>query len=425
MDGPTDVDALAEALRVDGVVVDRVMGSGEAQESEDRIAALIREVPFPVYVALVEQPDGLPDDTIDSGDALAGLLNRRLGDGLYVLDTTQGIPQVFSFGLGADPNRLSLHASANRDAIEVAVEDAVGSSDPEDHVYSPPVVEAEAQVRAAEDLVEAAGGPFADDYPATISDEDAAELAERAVLLDASASWRPDSSDYVEVRTVSPGFSALVGVLAGLVVALLLGQSVRGWPRHGRPRPAGATRAAGSGGGLPLPTGPDLDEERTRAVELVEALGAQLEATDWDRVADRDVAGRALAARDAAEPLLDSRDVADLLGAQVLARSGSRDLRRGRRGRGEPLATCYFDPRHPDATSVARWRLGDGYVEVPCCEPCGAAVVHDGTPQLLRLQSARGLRPYWERDDVWARTGYGSTSDFLARDVLADRVGER
>ena len=74
---------------------------------------------------------------------------------------------------------------------------------------------------------------------------------------------------------------------------------------------------------------------------------------------------------------------------------------------------------------MARWRLGDGYVEVPCCEPCGAAVVHDGTPQLLRLQSARGLRPYWERDDVWARTGYGSTSDFLARDVLADRVGER
>ena len=130
MDGPTDIDALAEALREDGVVIDRVMGSGEAQEAEDRISALVREVPFPVYVALVDTPEGLPDDGPAASDALAGLLNRRLGDGLYVIQLPLGGQQVWSYGLGADPSRLSLADYANRDVLEASIAELRGGQPP-------------------------------------------------------------------------------------------------------------------------------------------------------------------------------------------------------------------------------------------------------------------------------------------------------
>ncbi|GAA5124358.1 hypothetical protein GCM10023339_45710 [Alloalcanivorax gelatiniphagus] len=424
MDGPIDVDALAEALRVDGVVVDRVMGSGRAQETNDRIAALVREVPFPVYVALVEEPEGLPDDALAATDALAGLLNRRLGDGLYVLDTTEGIHQVYSFGLGADPDRLSLGASSNADKLDEAMQElgdySIGT---EDYVYPPAIAKAEAQVLAAEDLLDMGREPASGEYPATLTDGDAERLAAHALQVQAVAGWSPGSEDYVSVRTASGGLSALVGVLSGLVVALLLGQTLRGWPRYGSAR-AGEQRAKRAGRAAASPP-PDLAVERARARDLLGTLSENLERVDWPSVRDRDAADRALAARDAAEPLLESDDVADVIGAQVLARAGSADLARGRRGRGEPVQTCFFDPRHPDGRARASWRLGDGEVEVPCCPACEADLAAGRTPDLLRLRSRGGTRPYWERDDVWARTGFGATSDFLAGDVLTQRAEER
>ena len=421
MDGPTDIDALAEALREDGVVIDRVMGSGEAEATHDRIAALVRETPFPVYVALVDTPAGLPDDGSAASDALVGLLNRRLGDGLYVIKLPTGGQQVWSYGLGADPSRLSLADYANRDVLEASIAELAGPSGTEDYVYPPPVVVAEASALTAEGIVEVGRQEPSGDYPATLDEADADRLAERAVELDASASWRPRGDDYVPVRTASAGLSALVGGLVGLSVALLLGQTLAGWPRRRR---AAEPEPPKSPAVVPTPP-PDLHAERRIARAQADALAKALSGTDWDSVRDRDTAGRALTARDAVEQLLDSGDVADLIGAQVVARAGSRDLSRGRRGKGEALRTCFFDPRHPEATSTARWHLGDGGVEVPCCGACGTAVVHDGTPAYLRLPARRGTEPYWERDDVWARTGFGAVSDFLARDVLADREGTR
>ena len=104
------------------------------------------------------------------------------------------------------------------------------------------------------------------------------------------------------------------------------------------------------------PPPPDLHAER-RIGRARPTPSPALSGTDWDSVRDRDAAGRALTARDAVEQLLDSSDVADMVGAQVMARAGSRDLARGRRGKGEALRTCFFDPRHPEATSTARWHL--------------------------------------------------------------------
>lgn len=80
------IDQLAERLRSDPVVIDVAMGSGRAREYDDRLSALVRDLPFEAYVALVEHPDGLSDDR--SRD-LPGLLHRRLAEpGLYVVQTT-------------------------------------------------------------------------------------------------------------------------------------------------------------------------------------------------------------------------------------------------------------------------------------------------------------------------------------------------
>ena len=257
------------------------------------------------------------------------------------------------------------------------------------------------------------------DYPATLTEVDAERLATQALRIQAVADWRPGVDHFVPVRTASRGFSTLVGRLSALVIALLVGQTLRGWPRYGKPLPPGARLRQ------VLSPPPELEQERARAVELVDILATSLEETDWGSVRDREMAGRALTARDAVEPLLASDDVADLIGAQVVARAGARDLARGRRGRGAALVTCFFDPRHPEGVPTVSWRLGDGEVEVPCCPACAATVGSGGTPDQLRLRSRRSTVPYWERDDVWARTGFGAVSDDLARDVLAARAGQR
>ena len=421
MDGPTDLDVLADALREDGVVVDRVIGSGDAQGAHDRIAALVREVPFPVYVALVEHPEGLPtDSSVDSTEVLAGLLHRRLGDGLYVVESVEGIQQVVAFGLDASPARLSLGAGSNRDALDEAMQEAGGYAiRTEDYLYPPAVAEAEVQVLAAEELVEMAREPASGDYPVTVEPGALDELAERAVATARTAEWRPGGRDHVEVRNAESGTSVLTGGLVGLVVALLLGQTLRGWPRNRRR--SAEPRAAEPRGTAP----PDLETERARARELLDTLVAELADTDWTTVRDRDVAGRALTARDALSQLVDSGDVADLVGAQVIARIGVHDLARGRLGAGDPVSTCFFDPRHPDASGTVSWPLGDGDVEVPCCATCRKRTGKGRAPEHLRLPVRRGAAAYWERDDVWARTGFGAITDFLARDVLAARAGER
>jgi hypothetical protein len=130
----------------------------------------------------------------------------------------------------------------------------------------------------------------------------------------------------------------------------------------------------------------EVGVERRRAAALVARLDRSLGFIDWDRVADRDVAGRALTARDALGPLLGSDDPADLVGAGVLARLGARDLERGRSGRGDALVTCFFDPRHHDASTTVRWRLGGRGVEVPACDSCAEVVRAGGTPPHLRVE---------------------------------------
>ncbi len=407
-----DVDQLARSLREDGVVIDVVMGSGESQDSHDRIAALVREVPFPVYVALVKTPEEIPnDDSIEARDLLVSSLHRSLGDGLYIVATDDGWISVTSWGLDADPDVLSGTARANveliaKEAPELAAE----------HSPFPLVVEAEAQVRTAEDLIATAASPRSNyPLPPVLEQRDARELAERAITLENTAGFRPERTR-VEVHASSRGLSVLVGCLTAVLVALLLGQSLRGWPtRRGpvRERPK-----------MWPPTTPDPATERAEAVRLADQLAADVAATDWTAVRAHDVANRAVTARDVVGMLLASDDVADLIGAQVVARAGMKDLQRGVAGHGAPLRVCFFDPRHPSPCSSVYWPLGEGRVKVPGCAGCVRDATEDRGPRMLCLGEPEP-RPYWEREDIWARTGYGTLTDTIAADVLHARSEHR
>lgn len=419
-----DLDRLAEALREDGVVIDQAMGSGEAQGAHDRIAALVRDTPFPVYVALLEDTQGVAGDGVDVNESLAGLLHRRLGDeqAFFVVDTPDGIPAVVSYGLGVESSLFS-YRHADREQLDAAVHDAV--VDEIGHgARAASIVLAELWAQRADDYVAAAReGDGGSDDLAPLPPDEVDRLVDLAAPLATRRDWRPHIDEFVEVRPASRGFTWFVSISVGAALALLLGQSLRGWPRprrSGRPKGVGRRPTPRTGG---EPQTPAPETLRAQARRLVGTLADDLASADWQAV-DRDLADRADAARVAAEMLLDSDDIADLLGAQALARTGSADLDRAR-GRGGAFRPCFFDPRHGTAGHAVGWRLGQGRVEVPCCGVCRRAVQDGRRPASLLLPGRRDAQPYWERGDVWARTGFGAVTDALARDVLEDREGHR
>lgn len=423
-----DLDRLADALRVDQVVVDRAMGAGEAQESHDRLVELVREVPFPVYVALVEMPDGVAGSRGGAAnEALATLLHRRIGgEGLYVVHSDQGGPSVTAFGLGVSSSRLYLSDAANRDLLR----DAAG-----DDVWVPAVVLAEGTVRAAAELVEVAGR---DDVvvqdPPTLEPSDVEELAERAVALDARARWRP-GAPVTSPTTTAPSVLAptVVGVLAGAAVALFLGQTLRGWPGAGAGRTSGRTisarrREKGRPARRPVarvtPRAAPRVDLRAEAAAAATALGAfvrRLERAAGDASLDPELHASAVTAREAAERYVGSRAELDVVGLRVLVHAGERDLTRARGRRREVYRACFFQPRHGEATSAAGWQLGQAEVRVPCCRRCAADVADGHEPETLTVSRWGRRVPYYTRDDVWARTGFGALTDTLARDVLMAR----
>jgi hypothetical protein len=62
-----------------------------------------------------------------------------------------------------------------------------------------------------------------------------------------------------------------------------------------------------------------------------------------------------------------------------------------------------------------RWRRAGQDVTIPACTDCAALLGDGKAPPVLQ---DRG-RPYWDRDTVWARTGFGAIDDDVADIVLA------
>jgi hypothetical protein len=108
----------------------------------------------------------------------------------------------------------------------------------------------------------------------------------------------------------------------------------------------------------------------------------------------------------------EARSTIDHMGALQLAQDAAA-LLEGR----EPRRRCFFDPRHRRAVTETRWRLGNEESEVPACRRCERALRAGHMPDTL---GDRG-KPYFERDSVWARTGFGTIDHDVAARVLSGR----
>ncbi|MGN0064637.1 MAG: hypothetical protein ACI379_10380 [Nocardioides sp.] len=410
---PVDVDTVVAALREDHVVVDLAAGAGESQKYHDRLVELVRELPFDVYVAMVERPEELAHfDSGEAGEALTTLLQRRLGgDAVYVVATGDHFsPRVSTRGLGVDEDEVYLALAGAVDTVQARTEDLAG-----EHVYLPEPVEAEAQVRALDDAVrQLRSGREWDELDPLLTEEEVDTLAAEATVLASAAWWRPSRGDRGEYRPASKGAAVAIGGVLALVVGLLLGQSLAGWPR-GRSAPAG-TSARRTRRGTYTPLRPVV--ARGRAERAVRHLRRALERDATKPVLDHDLDARALLALSLADRLLEDEHAdADLVGAEILAHVGLRGHQMALSGRGKVYRPCFFDPRHGEATASRAWRYGSGDVDVPVCKACLGHLDRGAGPEHLVLPGAREDEPYWKGSDVWARTGYGALSADLVTEV--------
>ncbi len=405
-----DLDRVVAHLRTDPVVVERAVGSGEAAEYDDRIGALVRKVSFPVYVMLKNH---ITEGNYQALDAYALVLSRRLGPGLYVLGQNNSSISVTLQGYGTRPYVTSPVRFEAMDGIEQLT--APGA----EGVVLPKVIQAETVVRAAAaagapttwaDLPEGAGASL-------IPAEEQQELAERSVTLEERARFRPTRLPYVSVEWTDPGKSTMVATWIGTAVAgVLLFLGFAPWRR--RRRAGVPVRGVGKRRGIdPVPDpAVELRAARKEIERLARRIGSATEA-------GRLVPSSVLLGLDASRLVVESADVGDVIGARVLAGVALAELD------GSEHGTCFFDPRHSAASGSVHWRLGQGQVEVPVCSDCAASMGPHRAPQTLRTPVKGQPRPYYERDDVWARTGYGALSGAvvgaLASEVLTERGKRR
>lgn len=406
-----DVDRVVEELRLDHVVVDPLRGGPEPTETHRRLVAQVQKVKaetgIDVYVALVEDVGGT--DT-EASNAYAARLRKELGNapGVYVVGGADTIVRENAWGTPFSRTNISLLTTGAEYEINARWRDALG----EETGGAAHFVIVEAAVRSVPGAVtwdssKERPSSRGHGYATVLSEDDLDDLAAWGVSTSRQSDWGP------QYGAESDTEDALVrnwlwAVPTFLVLLLGLGPLLRRWPAR--------LQVTGSV--------PDLADVRTRAQQQLDALSAELARVAGGAApADEDRWTRALSAQDAARTLVDSPDVAEVIGALTLALTGTRDAQIARSGSGTPWQACFFDPRHGEATGRRSWRLGQGQVELPACASCLALGKAGQVPEALLLPG-RGsrVRPYYRGGSVWARTGYGSLSATYAADVLRSRA---
>lgn len=396
---PDTVDELADVLRERHVLVHETQGSGDTAGALARIGRLVEQLPFATYVAMVEVPAEV-DAGNDSGRYLATALSRRIGKpGLYVVDTPRGLTGVRMVGTGWDEPLFSLQSDTDAEAVERAS----GST------LLTPTVDAEVVLQTA-----LHAPPRSEGY-----DYDEVSLPDSVVddLADRERSLEPFERPGLEDEPPEPwseGKRWMVGTAVGAGVLAVLLQSLWGWPgwRRRRGDRASTTSATTT---TTTSAAPAIEQVREAAGTQLTALAESLPAVPAGERLDR-----ATLAREAAEPLVASDDLLDVIGALVLAEAGRREVALALGRARTAYRVCFFDPGHAGAGHEAAWRFGDTEVEVPVCRRCRQAITAGREPESLRVPHRGRLRPYYELDSVWAETGFGSLTSDLAD--LATRV---
>ena len=321
--------------------------------------ALLREVKaMPFPTFLVVAPD-MPSEALYGDDRLA-LLRDGLGrDGLYVATDDRGRLDVAAYGVQLPTRAHDIFMATSYDLDD----DAPGL----DRIrYALALARGEPRLPRAQRAVipPSEGGPAPTPY--SDLDDDDGRLSSAAL-----------------------GFSIIGSFLAGLAVAAI---TLERRYRRRRARGRRHQHAAISDG-----VRAQAVDQRTR---LAREIGRRK--TPSERAVDLEVA--ASMALERGKPI-------DDLGALVLARRGREALK------GDERARCVFDPRHKGWASPTRWQSDRALVEVPACEQCAHAIRTGRAPDSVW----DGDRPYWQRDTVWARTGFGA----LRRDMRAALAEDR
>jgi hypothetical protein len=410
---PDTVQVLAEALRQEHVIVAPAMGSGDADGSAARIHRLVDQLPYPAYVALVPRPIDAAGDETDAARNLARALARRIGaPALYIVATGSSVAEALITVPQVDPSLYSLTLRSNDDAIKGRLHDAP--------YFTEPGVWAETALETALHPIPepvSKGGDTV--YPGNISRATVADLAARQEALQLPEPTFDD--DPQEAWTRGGRIALFVALLSG--IGLTVRQTVVGWPgwppgwRRRRPVPPTSPERA-----VAAAAPPDPGRIRAQATSELDALMVLLDQLASD--ASRPVTGltdAATLARDAVEQLLDSTDPAELVGALTLARTGRRDAERELGSKSLPYRCCYLNPTHREGSREFAWHLGEAQVTIPVCPECRGKLHAGREPDVLLVRRGRRVRPYYELDDVWARTGYGSLTDDYAARVLAAR----
>jgi hypothetical protein len=387
------VDQYVAALRNDPILVQQVVGAGHTAEVHRALQELATQVDYPVYVALVQAPSDITSE--DGSSELASALRRRLGGpGLYVVSIAGRTPSIQVTGAVPDPTMLSLATYAAYDRLR----EVAGAK--ESPGYTTAVTTQLILETAASPRFKAVTGPR--DPGVMLTDDQLRTLA----ALPWARAWAGPEDDYES----HVGKRWMIGTTVGLGLLLVLVQTAFGWPGWKRSPRSIASR-------------PAIDEVRRDATTAVTALAEAVAALPVG-VPHPDVAADAVAAREAAEQALRGKYL-DVVGALVLARSGLHDAARCQeRDGGQPYRPCYFNPLHGVANIATTWRMDDAEVDLPACGACHHAVTHGRTPKVLRMAGTTS-KAYFERDDIWSRTGYGAVVEHFGQMVLSDQASRR
>lgn len=401
---PFTVDQLADRLRQDPVIVQQIIGNGDAMGAEKRIHGSLKGSEFPVYVVLVANPGGLADKF--PAQDLANKLHQRLGDGAFIVQVHDGIQMIESWGVG---DTIGLYG-ATRAASQAALDAHSGWDTGRPRITDV----ADAQIAAE---IVAGGAPWSMDR-------------DRAVeISELPGNIAPELYDVIEddPEPVTPGLRAVVATVVGVgvllagwrLVLLLTADRAR---KPGQPAPTAQTDD------LDLR---DLVRRAHRATTRLSEAAADAPSSSYADTATGYL-GAAESVLEGLDPIASRDDerrygaqLRDAVGALVLASAGEHELARPTRGK-DPgrYQPCFFNPLHGSGTKTVTLP-GRTSASVPACRRCAGAVNDGRTPEALvfAVPARKRPRPYYTEKTLWGRAGYGAIDDELWSTVLADRAG--
>jgi len=268
---------------------------------------------------------------------------------------------------------------------------------------------------------------------AVVAEADHTITEYQVALYSRSTTWtevRYDSGPEPPLPSVLAAFSAMLGVLVALVGWRLTRTWVLRSVTPAPPRAAPWSRPDARG--VVTPKAPERPVGRpTRGapapVPVITVAAVRKDATQTLDTLARSLAHSgsgprleaAIGCRVAAERVIASSDLLDVVGALVLARTGRSLLRTA-----DPYRPCFVNPLHGEGTVEIEITDGDeASLSVPACRRCGSTrgLAQELDPLLEAWWGLRGSRPYYEGGTLWARTGFGGLDPDLWRLVVSER----